>query len=107
MNSERVKNLENMIAENPDDPFLHYALALEFLSSNPEKTWVMLLDLQKRFPNYLPSYYQAAHLAMKFGSKEQVNDLFKLGIELAENQKDNKALLELKAALQNYLFEYD
>jgi tetratricopeptide (TPR) repeat protein len=104
--TRRDKILE-FIAENPDDPFNHYALAMEDKAGDPQGALERFKQIIIRFPEYLPSYYQAANLAWEEDQLDQARDWFEIGIRLATKQNDGKALHELKAAYQNLCFEMD
>lgn len=107
MNSSRLENLEKMLLESPNDPFLHYAIAMEYNQSEPEKSWQMLNDMLAKFPDYLPAYYIAAQLGADLSYPVKSKSIFEQGIALARQLGDNKALHELQAAYQNFLIDHD
>lgn len=106
MNSERVKMLVNSLKEDPNDPFTKYALALEYLDQNDQYASQLFTELLNDNPEYIPTYYQAAHLFVKLGEDEQAETVFKKGISLTLG-KDPKTYHELQNAYQNFLFERD
>jgi predicted RNA polymerase sigma factor len=105
MNSKRIQMLRQQMKEAPQDPFFSYALALEYKESDPQKCLEQLLDSRKRFPDYLPVYYQLAEVLLVFGKKELAFETYDAGIALASRQKDLKTLAELRNAKQNLLFD--
>ncbi len=105
MNEDRIKMLQKYISEEPNDPFNHYALACEYLGSDEAKALNLLQEVAQKFPDYLPTYYHLAQTLIEFEEEEEALAVFKKGIALAENQKNEKALRELKSAHQNLLFE--
>ena len=107
MNSDRIRQLELFLHETPDDPFLLYALALEYLRVNPEKAAGLFTRLLDEFPDYLPTYYQAAGFAAARGETENAASIYLRGIALAQLQKDPLALRELQTAYNQFLFEED
>ena len=107
MNEARIKMLEQYISEEPNDPFNHYALACEYLSSDESKALVLLKEVAGTFPEYLPTYYHLAQTLVEFEEEGEALQVFEKGIALAENQNNEKALKELKSAHQNLLFEMD
>jgi tetratricopeptide (TPR) repeat protein len=106
--NDRIHDLKYLIEEDPGDPFLFYALGLEYIkigkSDDAFKQFSFILN---KFPGYLPVYYQAAHLMIERGDFENAELIFKAGITLAEKIKDQKTLQELKTAFNNFLFERD
>lgn len=98
MNSARIDKLLSILAETPNDPFVLYALALEYKSTNPKEALRFFNKLLEDHPDYLPAYYQAALFNEASGQKEAALHLYKKGIELAKNQNDQGTLRELSAA---------
>ena len=107
MNPERIALLEQFIQEEPENPFNTYALAMEYYEGDPNESLKLLRALLKRNPDYLPSYFKAAHLMWEEELWEEANETFERGIQLAENQNNQKAVLELKSAYQNFQFDMD
>lgn len=105
MNTDRIAQLEKFMLESPDDPFLIYALALEVQHNQPSKAKKLFDDLLQRFPEYSPTYYQAAALLISMGQKAAAQMVFEKGIAILTNQTNLKALAELKNAYQNFLFD--
>ncbi|MEO9485439.1 MAG: tetratricopeptide repeat protein [Ekhidna sp.] len=107
MNSARIQLLEKYIEQEPSDPFNTYALAMEYHDELPEKSIILLNSLLADHPEYLPTYFKAAHLLWEEELWAEADQVFIKGIELAEKQKDQKAAQELKAAYQNFQFDRD
>lgn len=105
MNQGRVDYLHSLIAETPEDPFLHYALGLEYLNQQPQKAKEYFEHVFSRFPDYLPNYYQLGTLHGETGEKQKAISVFEKGIQIASNQNDRHALAELNSALQNLKFD--
>ncbi len=107
MNSDRIKLLDQFIKEEPNDPFNHYALAMEYYDYDSQKALTILKKVIMEHPTYLPSYFKAANLLLDMEKLEEAKEIFEKGMSLASDQKNEKALSELKAAYQNLLFELD
>lgn len=107
MNNNRITAILQFIEEDPSDPFNHYALAIEYERTHPEKALEVLKQLAQDHPQYMPTYYKAAHLAWDLGQNETADRLFALGIDLAKTTNDTKTLRELQSAYQNFQFETD
>lgn len=96
----RKKWIEEMLATHAEDPFLHYALALENQKEgNLPEAITILEKLQKTHPNYLACYYQLGKMYEAVGSNEQAVDSFLDGRRLAKKMGDIKAVGELSEAL--------
>ena len=108
MRADRIQLLKSFIQEEPNDPFNKYALGMEYISDNLlEDGELFFSELLEKHPDYLPTYYQAAHLYWQLNETSKAESIFTTGIELAEKQQDLKAISELKSAYQNFLFEIE
>ncbi|MDC1331374.1 tetratricopeptide repeat protein [Cyclobacteriaceae bacterium] len=107
MNIKRIKELQKLLEKNPLDPFLLYAMTLEFLGKNNEFCLASFRKLLTEFPDYLPTYYQAAQLFSDCGYVEEARVTYELGIEKTALSKNIKALEEIKNAFKNFEFEQD
>lgn len=107
MNENRIALLEQFVREEPQNPFNLYALAMEYYDRTPAKSMELLLQLLTAHPEYLPTYYKAAHLLWDMEKWKDAEDVFMKGLSLAEEQKAKKAKAELKAAYQNFVFDRD
>jgi tetratricopeptide (TPR) repeat protein len=106
--NKRINQLKKIIKNDPDDPFLHYALGLEFIKEGEQDNAKLSFDkILMSFTDYLPVYYQAAQLFIDLEKYDLAKNTFESGIRLATKEKDTKTLNELKNAYQNFLFEYE
>lgn len=89
-----------MLEEQPDDEFLHYALALECINMNEIQKGVHILEkLREKSPDYLGLYYKLGNTYSLIGEHEKAVETFKAGIRLADDQQEFKTRNELKQAL--------
>jgi predicted Zn-dependent protease len=102
---DRLSQLQQFAAEDPDDPFNQYALALELMKSNPVNAILIFEDLTKIHPDYLPTYYPYAQLLIEQKKTERAENVFKTGIEIAGRLKELKTLKEIRGAYQDWLYE--
>lgn len=103
MNPERINQLEKLIAEDPSEPFLHYALALEWAASDLhlDKAIERLIALQDSHPAYLPLYYQLAALHLRKGDKTAAASVAAAGLELANRQGNRHTASEIRFLLED------
>ena len=106
MNQERVKKLLEFLENEPNDPFTIYAIATEYLDTDPDKSKKYFEQLLRDHPDYLATYYHAAQLYADLDMIEKAETTYKAGITLAEKKNELKTLQELKNAYQNFEFEY-
>jgi tetratricopeptide (TPR) repeat protein len=99
MNSVRIKMLEQFITDDPNDPFNHYALALELMKSDKDQAKKIFDQLISIFPEYVPSYYQAVSLYFELSLNDQAIKIIEKGIVEAKKQNNTKAASELRSLL--------
>jgi len=99
MKSERIKMLEQFVADDPSDPFNHYALALELMKSDKNQAKQIFDLLIEQHPNYVATYYQAAVLLLELASNDEAVKIIKQGISEAKKQNNLKAASELRSLL--------
>src|SRR6185436_8520162 len=102
MPADRIKLLEEYLKDDPGDAFTLYALALEY--ANREEYVIAnnyFSTLVNKHPDYLPAYYQFGKVKEKLNDKQQANELYLNGIELAKNQNDHHTLNELRIAFNS------
>lgn len=100
MNNPRKDTLLEMIRKEPQDVFLNYALAVEFVGegkyAEAENQFLKTLQLNDE---YLPCYYQLGQVAEKLNKEKEALEYYHKGAELAKKQNNNKALNELNEAI--------
>jgi tetratricopeptide (TPR) repeat protein len=101
----RLEQLRQFIHDDPNDPFNYYALALEYAKSDVETAITQFEVLIQKYPDYLPTYYQAGNLFEATGNREQAVDVLKKGIALAKQQQQYKTLRELQSVLDELLYD--
>lgn len=107
MHAERISQLKKFLEEDPNDPFLLYALATEYVKDDPPTALTYFEQLLVDHPDYVPTYYHAAALYSELNLQEKAEETFKTGILKAEQAGDTHALRELKTAYTNWQFEQD
>lgn len=96
----RLEQLLQMLQQEPHDPFLNYAVALEHgKSGNISKAISIIEEILQRDENYLGAYYQLAKYYEEAGEKEKAVSAYRKGMEVAKRQNNRKALGELGTAL--------
>lgn len=96
----RIDHIQKMLADEPNDPFLRYALALELardkqLTKAIEQVEKLIQDQEQ----YLPAYYQLGKWYEQAGNHTKAVETFRKGIEIAHEQGNHKTLNELQEAL--------
>jgi len=96
----RKQQLQEMLADEPNDPFLRYGLAMEFVSEgNDDQALRCFHQLLEMAPDYVPAYLQAAQALMRLGRSQEAGALFERGIAAARKQGDFHAAQEMEGFL--------
>jgi tetratricopeptide (TPR) repeat protein len=98
MGANRLEKLLDFIKNEPNDPFLKYALATEYLRLNDtEKALVYYEDLVKNNPAYTGTYYHLGKLYEALGRRAEALATFETGMKVTQEQRDNHAFSEIRA----------
>lgn len=107
MQISRLEKLLEFIKNEPEDPFLKYALATEYLRLNDtEKALSYYEDLTKNHRSYVGTYYHLGKLYEALGRKEDAVSTYETGMEVAREQRDNHAFSELKGVYDELTEDY-
>lgn len=99
MNS-RLEQLELLARKDPGDPFVQYAIALEYVSSNRlEEAAGILERLMEASPDYTAGYHQAGRVYEQLDRDAEARLCYERGIVVAQRQGDAKDLEEMREAL--------
>ena len=106
MDNWRVKQLEEMIAQDPKDEFVLFALAQEYGKTGdyPQAItyYTRLKDIN---PDYVGLYYHLAAVYVATEESEEALKTYNNGIKVAKKLNDLHALAELRNAKLNYELE--
>ncbi|MDF2515408.1 MAG: tetratricopeptide repeat protein [Sphingobacterium sp.] len=98
--STRLDQLQEFLKESPEDPFLKYAIAAEYLKQQDEQEALVRFEqLIEQHPDYVGTYYHLGKLYEKLDKQEVAIITYKNGIEIARKSRNFHALGELQGAL--------
>ena len=96
----RMQQIEEMLAEEPNDPFLRYGLAMEFISQGDDEGAVRsFLELFQVDPNYVPAYLQMSQAYIRIGKTGEARAMLTNGIAVAKQAGDLHAAEEMHGFL--------
>jgi tetratricopeptide (TPR) repeat protein len=99
MNNLRIQRLLEMLLEEPNDSFLLYALATEYLKLNDnQKALFYYLETVKSNEEYVGVYYHLAKLYEVLKDSENAFETYQKGMKIARKIGDNHAFSELQSA---------
>lgn len=97
---DRLAMLNDILAQNPNDPFARYGLALEY--SNQGNIDTALAEFGKLLssnPDYTPGYFMAAQTLAKADRNEEARKMLTDGIASAKRAGNAHAQSEMEAML--------
>ena len=98
MQISRLEKLLEFLKNEPDDAFLKYALATEYLRLNQTDTALAYYEgLVNTHPNYVGTYYHLGKLYEALGRREDAIKTYETGMKVTREQRDNHAFSELQA----------
>ena len=106
MQVSRLEKLLEFINGEPDDPFLKYALATEYLRlDQTDKALAYYEDLINKHPNYIGTYYHLGKLYEALNRKQEAINTYETGMKVTREQRDNHAFSELQAVYREAVGE--
>jgi len=100
MPSTRLETLKSLTAQNPQDSFLRYGLAMEYRNTGDlEAAMREFQGLMEANPDYAATYFHAGQTLEKLGRLEDARAVYQQGIEVTTRIGDLHARSELQAAL--------
>lgn len=102
MKSPRREKIEALLAEDPDDVFLRYSLALEMESAGEWEAGLDILqELARGTPPYVPAFHMAARHLVAHGRVEDARRALRDGIEAARAEGNAHAAGEMAELLMS------
>ena len=100
MATPRFEVLRTMLEQNPNDAFLRYGLAMEYVRSGElEKAAEQFETLIAMNPNYAAAYFHGGQTLERLGRAGEARELYEKGIEVTTRKGDQHARSEMQAAL--------
>ena len=102
MEISRLDKLLAFIQNEPEDEFLKYALATEYLRLNDsEKALGYYEDLVNNHPNYTGTYYHLGKLYEALNRKDDAISTYVKGMEITKAKRDMHSFSELQAVYRS------
>jgi Tfp pilus assembly protein PilF len=97
----RKQQIEEMLAEDPNDPFLRYGLAMEYVGAGQDEAALRCFEeLRRVAPDYVPAYMQAGRALARLNREEEARTVYRAGITTARQKGDLHAADEMERFLQ-------
>jgi uncharacterized protein HemY len=96
----RRQQIQEMLAEDPNDPFLRYALAMDYTGAREfEAAAGCFRELIGASPGYVAAYLQAAKVLQEVGQDDEARQVSRAGVAAARRAGDEHAAGELEVFL--------
>ena len=106
INNSRLTQLFALLSDQPQEIFLHYAIASEYKKvQNWDEAAAWFLRTLALNPSYIAAYYQLAEVYEANGQRSEAKAAYETGIIHAQAAKDLKSISEFKNALMNLEIE--
>ncbi len=93
--------LQQFLAENPNDAFARYGLAMEYRNAgDTEAALREFTTLLRSNPDYTAGYFMAAQTLASAGRNDEARQQLKAGIASAERTGNEHAKSEMSAMLE-------
>jgi predicted Zn-dependent protease len=100
MSVDKATAFQEILAQNPDDAFARYGLAMEYRQRGEAILALEQFDeLQKRHPDYTAGYQMAAQALMADGKTLEAEQRLHTGIASARRTRNQHALAEMEGML--------
>lgn len=97
--NDRLSQLLDFLKNEPNDPFLHYALATEYVKKQEyQQALEYYLNSIRIDEAYVGTYYHLGKLYEVLQNKEEAEKTYKKGMEVARKKGQQHAFSELQQA---------
>lgn len=101
----RIEQIHNFLKDNPTEPFLNHALALEYLKIDDMQSALECFQKNRsNNPTYVATYYHLGKLLEKLEDEAEALKIYEEGITHAKAQNDAHNLRELMGAYDNLAY---
>lgn len=103
MTPSRLQQLLAFYEEDPTDPFIIYALATEYRTTEPRRAMEYYQKLLEEHPEYVGTYYHAGKMLQELGKPEEAEKVYRTGLTVARRAGQMHAASEIQQALNQLL----
>src|SRR5690606_40163095 len=95
----RIAQLQEFLKESPNDPFLKYALTMEYVKLGEDaQALAGFEDLLSAHEDYVGTYYHFGKFLELKQEQERAIEIYEKGMQIAQNKRNFHALGELRNA---------
>ncbi len=92
----RREKIEAMLADDPQDTFLRYSLAMELDNDGEhDQSLATFRELTSGDPPYVPAFFMAGQQLARLDRTSEAQEILRAGIQAAQQQGDTHAAGEM------------
>jgi tetratricopeptide (TPR) repeat protein len=97
----RLEQLEKMLAAEPNDPFLHYSIAMELAKAKRyDESLARYQKVLELDADYLAAYAQMGKLLLELGRRDEARQALAAGVERASAKGERHAQDDMEKLLK-------
>ena len=105
MSQSRIEQLNKFLEQNPDDSFVKYALAIEYVTRGDDNSALgYFQSILEHHPGYTATYYHLGKLYQRRNENGTAEKVYREGMRRTTG-KEQRAYNELQQALNELLGE--
>jgi len=102
---DRIEQIKTFLNDTPDDAFLNYALATEYVAlGDDNKALEIYLKLVAEQPDYSATYYHLGKLYERIEEDDKAEKAYEQGLEVTKRLGEKHAHGELRGAYEELTF---
>ena len=87
---DRIQTIQTLLAKSPNDVFLHYSLAMEYVAAERLDEAVAAFETCITLDGgYLPAYVEAGKSLRSAGRLDEAREMFQRAMELAQDKGEH------------------
>lgn len=96
----RIEPIKKMLAAEPDDVFLNFSLAMEYVKADrPDDALEQFRQVSRIDPDYIPAYFQQGRMMIALERHDEARTVLAQGVAVAERIGDTHAVAEMNETL--------
>jgi tetratricopeptide (TPR) repeat protein len=101
----RIEQIKTFLNDTPDDAFLNYALATEFVVLGDDSQALLIYKkLVEEQPEYFATYYHLGKLYERIGEDDLAEETYQKGLVITKKLDERHAYGELRGAFEELTF---
>lgn len=105
MSDTRIEQLQQFLERTPADPFLHHAIALEYVKQDDDdQAEDHFRNNLEQSPEYIATYYHLGKLLERSGNIDEAITVYEKGMQVAKEARDMHTYNELQAAYEDIAY---